>query len=65
MCIFTMRLVQDTVHTNVKYMFSEAVSNTILLYNITLQASKITSELRKHCTKYTVAVRIYVKHFLY
>ena len=60
-----MRLVQDTVHTNVKYMFSEAVSNTISLYNLTLQASKITSELRKHCTKYTVAVRINVKYLLY
>ena len=27
-------------------MFSEAVSNAISLYNLTLQASKITSELR-------------------
>ena len=60
-----MRLAQDTTNTNVKYMFSEAVSNTISLYNLTLQASKITSELRKHCTKYTVAVRIYVKDLLY
>ena len=42
-------------------MFSEAIGNTISLYNLTLQASKITSELWKHCTKYTVAVRIYVQ----
>ena len=54
-----------TVNTNVKYLFSEVVSSVVSLYNLTLQASKIKIRIERHCIKYTVAVRINVKHLLY